>query len=188
QEKLPTATKIEVLNRWASDFQNEPEHRLPVLLELNKRLPLDVRWEDLAISRQNTGETYMQLKDPAKAAVEFQAALDYWQKQPVANPVTAQLVSQLMTALLNSKQYEAAATFAARQIARDPRQQTILGPMLRNEAETLKDVGINDNDPQKLNAALRMIDAVLNMQPPLVPRFSDDIRRFQQEIQEKMKK
>jgi HEAT repeat protein len=188
QDKLGDAKNIEVLNRWASEFQNEPEHRLPVLIALNKLLALDVRWEELAISRQNTGETYMQLGDPAKAAIEFQTALDYWQKRPVANPVTAQLVRQLMESLLASRQYAAAAAFASRQIARDPTQQTILGPMLRDEVERLHDVAIHDNDPQKLNGALRLIDAVLKMQPPLVDRFSDDIRRFQQDIQGRMKK
>jgi tetratricopeptide (TPR) repeat protein len=184
---LPYATNLEVLSRWASDFQNDLSRRLTVLLSLNDKLSQALRWSDLAMSRQNTGETYMTLGDPAKAAGYFESALDYWQKQKVANSVTVQLLTQLLDGLLAARDYEKAAAVGAKQIARDPAQQTIVGPRLKNAANTLHDDGIRDSDPKKLNDGIRLTDAILNMQPPIAERWQPEIRQWKADMQQKLK-
>lgn len=80
QRVLPYATNLVVLSRWASDFADDPSKRLLVLLVLNEKLQQNAALEDLAASRQNTGEIYLKLGDPAKAAIQFGQVLDYWQK------------------------------------------------------------------------------------------------------------
>lgn len=183
---LSTATNIAVLNRWASDLQDDPERRLPVLRALNGKLEQSGDLQALAESRQNTGETYVKLIKPAEAAAEFRQALDYWQAQRVANPVTVLLVRQLLDAELAARQYTAATDFAARQIAMDGSMQTLLGPDIRDAAQNLVNDGARTNDPQKLRDALILIDDALRMRPPL-DKYQDDLRQFQQEAQARLK-
>lgn len=189
QSLLPSATQFDVLDRWATVFQNDPVRRLAVLTQLNLKYRKELRWEDLALSRQNTGETYMQapLSDPARAALEFEAALDYWQKQGVANPVTVQLVQQFFAALFAARQYDKAAALAGKQITRDRTQQGSIGGMLKDEVNRLFDEGVRDNDPQKLKDGKSLIDAALKMQPPLDERFLSDLRQYQKDIEARLK-
>ena len=83
QSLLDTATSIQQLTQWADTFKNDPPKRLRILLSLNEKLQRDMDWETLAYSRQNTGETYMdpKLASPAKAAIQFELALNYWQEK-----------------------------------------------------------------------------------------------------------
>lgn len=184
---LPRATNLQVLNRWQSDFQSDPTHRLPVLLALNEKLQQSANAEDLAASRQNTGETYLVLHDPANAAVQFRQALDYWQKRKVANQVTVQLVKQLLQSLLDARQYTQAVDFAGKQIALDRAMQTLVGPVIRNSAERLYIDAIKNNDSEKMKDALSLIDGALKMQPPLAEQNQTDLRQFQADLQQRTK-
>jgi len=187
QSLLPSATNLEVINRWAANFQNDPSRRLPVLLSLNEKLQQRMQWVDLAASRQDTGDTYIKLGDPAKAALQFSQALDYWQQAHVANQVTIQLIQQLFNAYLAARDYKKATDFATKQIALDKSLQTLFGSTLVNEANRLRDVGDRDNDNQKLQDGLNLIDAALKMQPPLADHYQADLRQFQQDITQRMK-
>lgn len=182
----PTATNVAVLNRWVSDLQNDPIRRLPVLRALNDLLQQQSDWEDLALSRQNTGEVYLsqQVNDPARAAIQFKEALDYWQKRKIASEVTVQLSQQLMQAYLAAREYDKAADFAGKQIAMDPTMQSVLGPIIRDAAERLMKEGLNNKDPAKLADAVNLIDSALKVQPPLSGPNLADLRDFRQQIQQ----
>jgi hypothetical protein len=189
QSLLDTATNIEVLTRWSDEFKTDPPRRLQVLVALNKKLQHDMAWEQLAYSRQNTGETYMDPKigEPAKAAIQFDLALTYWQEKRTPTPVTAQLLQQLLQALLSAKDYDRAAAFGAKQIARDPAQQTTIGPRLKQAVNELHDTGLRDRDAQKLKDGVKLADAILKMQPPLAERFQEDVRQLSQDMENGMK-
>ena len=109
-----------------------------MLFALNAKLLEDRDLDNLAISRQDTGDTYMKLGQPDKAAHYFGPALDYWQSQNVSNEVTDTLVSQQMTALLKSKQYADAAAFAEKMIAANRSQQQTMGSLIVQEADALR--------------------------------------------------
>jgi HEAT repeat protein len=185
QALLPTASK-QALNNWASTrLQNEPTYRLAVLLALNAKLLQDRDLDNLAISRQNTGDTYMKLGQPDKAAHYYGPALDYWQGQNVSNEVTDTLVSAQMTALLKSRQYSDAATFAAKMIAASSQQQNTMGPLIVQEADALRDsAAANPNTPDAVDAR-HLIDEALKMKPPLDNSYQDDLRNIQKELQQK---
>ena len=186
QSLLPKAT-VQELSRWQSEFQSDPTHRLPVLLALDDKLQETMSWDDLAASRQNTGDTYLALNDPARAAIQFAQALDYWQKRKVANQVTVQLVKQLLSSLLAAKEYGQAVDFAGKQIAMDRAMQTIIGPAIRDAAERLYNDAIKNNDAEKMRDALNLIDGALKVQPPLSEQNQTDLRQFQSDLQQRMK-
>jgi HEAT repeat protein len=190
QSKLDTAVNIPALQRWADEFKNDPPRRLLVLLKLNEKLQRDMQWEQLAENQQNTGETYMDPKigDPAKAAIQFELALNYWQGKQAPAVATATLVPQALKALLAARDYDKATAFAAKQIARDPAQQTEIGPDLKNAVNQLHDDGLRANDGQKLRDGVKLAEDILKMQPPLVERSQDDVRSLMQEMQDRLKR
>ncbi|MDB5356362.1 MAG: repeat protein [Phycisphaerales bacterium] len=193
QGMLPAA-KITSLNDWATKLKDDPTHQKMVLLALNDRLqrefldnklPLEERRQreqDLALSRQNTGAVYMKLDDPAEAATLFRQAREYWQKQNVTNQTTAQLVTQLMDALLAAKHYAEAAQFASDEIGADRSQQTLMGPRIRKYVEEAVQSGIQNKDPEKLKDAAKLIAEVAKMKNPLDQRFRDDLADSKKEI------
>lgn len=195
ESKLPSASSVEVLTQEADRFQNDPAKKLFVLIALDDRLQKeskdpalpaqvrDARKESLASYQQTTGELYARLHNPEKAAAYFREALDYWQSRGAANQITLTLVRQLIDALLDSGQYAEATQFAARQIATDPAQQTLVGPEIRNAANTLVNDGIDAKNPRQLRDALKLIDAALEMSPALQPKYQDQLRAFQQQAQ-----
>jgi tetratricopeptide (TPR) repeat protein len=185
QALLPTASK-QALNNWASTrLANEPTYRLAVLLELNAKLLQDRDLDNLAISRQNTGDAYMKLGQPDKAAHYYGPGLDYWLSQNGPNVVTDTLVSDQMTALLKSRQYADAAAFAEKMIAAAPQQQETMGTAFVQEADALRDsAAANPNSPDAVDAQ-RLIDEALKMKPPLDNSYLDDLRNIQKELQQK---
>ncbi len=135
---LPTASK-EALNNWAATrLAHEPTHRLAVQLALNAKLLQDHDLDNLAISRQDTGDTYMKLGDPKEAAKYFAQALEYRQSQNDSTEVTEILIGQEMTALLKSRQYPEAAQFAQKMIAANRSQQQTMGSLIVQEADALR--------------------------------------------------
>jgi HEAT repeat protein len=188
QALLPTASK-EMLNAWAgSQLLKEPNHRLGVLLELNRKLTADRSLEDLALQQQNTGDTYLKLEPPQydQAAKYFQSALAYWQGQNVSNEVTENLVTQLMNSLLKSQQYADAARFAEKMISSSRSQQQTMGSLILEEAERLQ----NSTDAASSSAdhanALNLIDQAMKMKPPLDGSYLDDLRGIQKQLRQKL--
>ena len=185
QALLPTASK-ESLNNWASTrLAHEPGHALAVRLELNRKLLQDKDLDDLAVSQQDTGGLYMLLGQPDKAAGYFRPALDYRLSQNFTNEVTEILVTQLMTALLKSRQYADAAQFAQKMISSSRSQQQTMGSLIRQEAEALREsVTANPASTDRADA-LRLIDEAMKMKPPLDNSYLEDLRGIQKELQQK---
>jgi len=182
---LPTASK-QALNDWAATrLAHEPAHRLAVLLALNAKLQQDHDLVDLALHRQDTGDTYMKLGQPDNAARYFGQALDYWLSQNGPNEVTENLVSQEMTALLKSRQYADAAQFAEKMISASPQQQQTMGALIVQEADALRDsAAANPNSTDRADAQ-RLIDEAMKMKPPLDGSYLDELRNIQNELQQK---
>jgi HEAT repeat protein len=181
QALLPTASK-ESLNNWAATrLAHDPTYRLAVLLALNAKLLQDRDLDNLAISRQRTGEAYVELGQPDKAAQYFGPALDYWQSQNVSNEVTENLVSEQMKALLDSSQYADAAHFAEKMIAQNRSQQQTMGAAFVQKAEALRTSG----SPSDLANAQRLIDEATKMKPALDDSYLDELRNIQKELQQK---
>jgi hypothetical protein len=83
-----------------------------------------------------------------------------------------------MNALLASDQYDAACRFAAESIAANRGNQERLGPKLRNKLEML-------NQSDRTSDALRLIDQINKMDPPLADPYAGQIRQLEQSIREK---
>jgi HEAT repeat protein len=184
QGLLPGAPK-QVLNQWVQRLAREPEHRLAVLLELDRKLAADNDQENLAPAEENTGDTYIKLGQPDDAAKFFKKALDYYQQQHVANVVTEGLVTEYMNALLKAKKYPDAARFAEQVISANRADQQTMGQIIVQEADTLRAAADQNPSGTDRADALRLIGEALKMQPPLDDSYQDDLRNLQKELLQK---
>ncbi len=165
--------EIEQLNAWADKFPNAPERRLTVLETLRNKL-IDTRMEnELAVVRQNVGETYMKLGQYGKAATEFKLALDV----PRPGQVRDLLVTQLIDAYLLDGNYEEATRFGARMIAENKQYASTIRPALTNEIDRLRTVGEVEN-------ALRLVGLTLKMDPPLAENVRNDLRAIEAHLRQ----
>jgi len=185
QTLLSSGSK-ELLTAWAgTQLQHDPNNRLAVLLALNQKLTADHDLDDLAAQQENTGVTYNELGQPDQAAKYFQSALNYHQGQNAPNKVTEQLVTELMKALLDSRQYSDAARFAERMISSSRSQQETMGSLIVQKAGALRDstdAGTASNDHAD---ALKLIDEAMKMKPALDGSYLDDLRAIQKQLQQK---
>jgi HEAT repeat protein len=165
------------LAEWADRFQAQPQRRLTILRALARKYQDARREEALAIVRQTIGETLMQTNDFSEAAVFFKLALDYWQERRIEGMHTEGLIERRMTALLRSRQYPEAISFASAQIARDRAQQQTMGRLIRQEAERLRDA----DDPGN---ALALIHAAQGMEPPLPEPYAGNLNTILRDIQQ----
>ena len=184
QALLPSAPK-QLLNNWAARLLKEPEQRISVLAELNRKLLQDRDLENLAISQENTGDTYLKLRQPAQATAYFQKALEYYESQHVENQVTEHLVGELMSSYLSSRQYPEAAKFAQKMISANRSQQQTMGSMIVQATDALRDAAAQTPDGNDKADAMRLIDEALKMNPPLAASYQDDLRSIQKELQQK---
>lgn len=185
QNLLPTAPK-QALVEWASRLHGDPQRSIEVQQALNAKLQKDGDLEQLAPSRQTTGETLMKLNRPQEAAVSFQAALDYWEGKKVESSVTDLLVGQLTDALLQSKQYQQVAAFAGKQITANRAQQETMGSKIENEADRLFNEGDQKNDTTELRDALNLISEAMKIKPPLDDRYRDHLTATQKQAQDRL--
>ncbi len=172
---LPEMTP-EQLKNLADRFPDDPTRRATIQEKRRDLLVLDKRPEDLAFARQDLGNTYLELAQPEKAAVELQAALEYWRSRG-QEMMADQLVAQLLGALLKAEKHTDAAAFAAGMIATKTGFQDVVGPMIRDEAERLVQAGQEKN-------ALSLIAAVEKMDPPLARRFTAPLEALKQKATE----
>ena len=190
---------IQQLFTFADRFRNDPERRIEVFKVLAQRLtPLnDEKSQDaLAAVRQNLGAEYMELAkraatrndlDPAArqqavidnaklADMYFDLALKHFRaKDPNdTGMATSYLIELRMDALLTSKQYPAAAEFAADCIAANSQNLEAVARKISAEADRLHRQG-------KIDDALQLIDASKKKNPPLVDPTSA-MERIEAEI------
>jgi tetratricopeptide (TPR) repeat protein len=176
QALLPRATPAQ-LNRERQSLRGDPA-RLAVLLEVLvaklAQAPRPDDRRDLANFRVELGEVYAKL-DPAKAIDNFRAALTAYFNEGAGENVTVPVIQALIRAYLSAKDYVGAADFAAEMIRRDGSHQDTVGPPIRNEADRLRE----RNESQD---AIRLIDAVLKMNPPLDERFQRDLNEIRKAV------
>jgi tetratricopeptide (TPR) repeat protein len=175
----PEAPK-ESLNRWAERFKGEPQRRLDVISVLARRLAADKDAQGLATARENIGAELMKLNRPEEADHYFDLALQYYRnKNPTdQDMMTGLLVDQRMDALLASKQYDNAATFAAASITAFGGNGETVGRKIRNEADRLRNAG-------KYADAIQLIEAAKKMSPGLPEQFASMLRGIEQDVKQK---
>lgn len=160
---FPEAPK-EVLPEWAQRFNDQPERRLIILKALAEKQVKDKDEEPLAYTRENIGQVYMRLNQPAEAAAYFRLALDYWRSRQDRGMVTQGLIRQALEALLRSRQYEAAIQFAAPLLKEDPTYQEIIGAQIRSEANALL-------QSEEWAEVIKLVAEADKMTPPLDSRY-----------------
>ncbi len=153
---------------------------------LNSKLRKDGDLEQLAYSRQSTGETLLKLNRPQDAVTNFQAALDYLEGNKNDPSVTDRLVGQLMDAFLLSRQYQQAAAFAGKEIAANRAQQETMGSKIENEADRLVGDGDQKNDTAELRDALNLISEAMKIKPALDERYQLHLAATQKQAQDRL--
>jgi tetratricopeptide (TPR) repeat protein len=172
---LPSASEQQ-LARLARGFKTDRdrEMRVAILQALAARLEERGDVENLALQRQTIGDDLLKLGKAADAVPYLQKAMEYFEKQGAGGVVTETLIGQLLDAHLMAKQYAEAAAFGAHTLSRDPSQQGTVGPKLKQEADRLQAAGRSDD-------AIALIDAALAMNPPLVPRYTAQLREIREQ-------
>lgn len=202
QRSLRTAQSQQVLKSWIDKLQSQPDREVIVLEAMINKLQQDAQnappterkdlLDSLASYQQTAGKTYMDLKNPERAAVLFREALDHYEPpgQPVnLNQVTLTLVNQLMKALLDAKEYDQAVRFAREESARNAGAARGLSAAIRNRADELATAGgANQDRPINrltLTDATKLIDAAQN-EPnlKLAANDKDSLARIKSDIQD----
>jgi tetratricopeptide (TPR) repeat protein len=147
-------------------FKGQPGLRLPVLQELALRQERANNLQELALTHEDIGGTYMQLGRPREAIESFRKSLDFWLAQPVQPRVLDGLIANQMDALLAAKQFADAVKFAQQMIARDP-------PIERTAAAKIADVAETLLEEKKRGEALQLVNEAQKMTPPLKSPFAD---------------
>lgn len=162
KSRLPYAD-VAQLSNWANKFQQRPERRVEVLKVLADKFAAAKNMNDLALTRQNLGETLTRIPgdeeqmvaNAADAAVLFKQALDYHREAGAQPNVTEKLVNQYLDALLAARKYAEAGKFAGEQMEMDT-SQIMLAGRFRVEAERLR-------DQKKYSLALSLIEEALKI-------------------------
>jgi hypothetical protein len=177
---LPSANRQKL--EAEANRQSDPALRVLVRRELVKQLDDAGEVEFAAAQRQNIGDDYLtKLNQPADAVPYLRAALNYWQSKGVNPTVTTRLVPQLINAMLQARQYVPLADLGEELIKQDSdTYQTEVGYRVRNEAEAL----IASRKPGDVEAAAALIDAVLNMDPGVGPRYRPDMEKLAKQAAE----
>lgn len=189
---------ISALSFFNERFKGDPERRIEVSKVLAERLTPrnDPKSQDgLASVRSILGAEYMELArrasedpelDPAareqavidnakQADIYFDLALKHYRAKDPSDQrmTTSDLLERRMDALLTSKQYQAAADFAATSIAANPGNQEAMGRKFNAEADRLRNAA-------KLDDALRLIESAKQVQ--LAERIAMSLQRIEADV------
>lgn len=183
-DMFPTASSTS-LKEWSDRLRGDPKRQIELLKALTDKLAPANNKDDWAYEEQNLGAAYAADHHPELAAVEFQKAFGYWSAQRgELTQRTALLLQQLLTAYLDSRQYEAACKFAASQLRANRNRQNDVGPTLSNYVGSL--IAAGSRDPQKIADAKELTALALKMEPALegLPRshletYQSDLARAQ---------
>lgn len=165
------------LSQWAARLANQPERRLVVLMALadDETKAGKAQAEPLAYTEKAIGETLLSLSRPADAVKYLRQSLDFWKTREPRGMTMVGLTQELLTALLRSKQYPAAAAFGGELLAADVSNQQTVGPAMREEAQRLMDA----ND---LVGASALIGEAQKMTPAMDARYVQSLSEMEQEI------
>jgi HEAT repeat protein len=173
---LPRATPAQLNREWQA-LKNDPIKAAALLEELCRQLDRSAVAQDKEVAanfRVALGDVYKQAQ-PAKAAANYRAALDYYLRTNHGENVVTPVIQQLIDALLAARDFTGAVRFAEEMIQRDQKNQETVGPAIRNEADRLRMKGDKAG-------ALQLIDEALKMNPALDERFRQDLTGMQKEI------
>jgi hypothetical protein len=106
-----------------------------VLNILEKKLAAAKQEQDLAVTRQNLGETLLKIGRAEDASLKFLEALGYWNKPDVPAFFTHELIMQTMEALLQAKKDAEAVAFATEAIGRNPPREGDLWRRVKEEID-----------------------------------------------------
>ena len=161
--KARTSDLVSLAEFLGRNDQNDK--RLIVLESLAARAERDNEPEQLAWRQHEMADLLMtHLNQPAPAAELWQKALEY----SIANGPASTLQTRAENALrchLRARQFDSAITFAREMVGRDPAFRESVGTIVKREADELVKAG-------QTTDAGRLIDAVLNEDPPLLNALS----------------
>jgi len=181
---LPQAS-TEQINRWPGRFQFDAEKRVVVLKALADKFQQDKKLQDLAQTQQSIGEAIMKISSPTTAdeakdaATYFRLSLDFFQQNNFQPMVIEGNITQLLQALLQSKQYVEACTFAANLISQNAGNQQTVGPKFKIEAERLFLAG-------DLQSAQKLINEIRTMKPGLDTNYMKQLTDIERDIQQRL--
>lgn len=161
---------VGLLEAWAGRFPG-PEnaaHRLEVRNDYGRALRAAQQPDAVAANEQDVAEALMELNRPDEAVTHLQQAVDYYRRK--GEPLSEGLIGQVLDAQLAARQYPAAAAFAADQIKVDNGLQRLIAPKFLDQVDQLK----KDGRTADGNA---LVEAAVSMQPPLVPRYVEELKR-----------
>ncbi len=151
--KLCEKGSVTELKRLVAQF-TPPNGRTDTAVLRNRRLAIQTiieaklvdagRDEDLAIHRQNLGETLALLEKYDEAAVKFREAADYWLAAKRRPDIVDHLVLQLMETLLRAGKYADAAKFATDALDQNPAYLPNVWRPIQKETERLQKVNNED--------------------------------------------
>ena len=184
QALLPLpSTSTHDLASWADVFYREkepdpeiPDRELVVRKELARRYQAAGDRLSLAVEQQRIGEIYLNFKPPqwGESVPYLRLALNYWESFGNQPQTVVTLVQKLTYSLLRSGQYREAKQFGEQEIKRDPANQEVIGPAIRNVVDDLVRLG----DPASIKAASDLIDQALSMKPALDQRYYDSLKQL----------
>ncbi len=168
------------LNRWATDLADAPDKRLVTLQRLGDALAAAHDDKGVAQTEQTIAEAMVAVKPPryADAIASLDKALDYWRGAGKGDSDQLEaLIGARLDDTLSAGQYDDATKFAAKQIAADKIYQQAVGSRIKNKAEELSAKSPAD--------AKALIDAALQMNPPLDGRYVDQLHTIQAEMKQR---
>jgi tetratricopeptide (TPR) repeat protein len=175
---LHTATNLESLKNWSSQMRTNGniEQQIEIQKTLVQRLQQAGMPGELALEQQNLGAAYLQIRDFKDAIQPLREAMSYWNGRP--GMVAAQLVNQLMDALLGDGRYADACTFAGEQIREKSNAREVQAKIF-NYANALRDSGIKQGDARKLADVVSLVNEALKLD--LEKQFKKDLEDFERD-------
>lgn len=165
------------LQVWSDRLKSDPARRQWPLKALAEQQLKSGDEDGLATTRHDLGSVLMELGEYREAAECFGLALEYKKARNVGTAIIDSLLADRLKALLLAKDFAGAVGFAASTIAENGANQTIVGPLIKDEAERLRENGASD-------AAQELIAAAKTMQPPLNEKYQDALAAIQKSIEE----
>jgi hypothetical protein len=163
------------LNIWAERFKGNAERRKLVLQALRDQQLRDRDEDGLATTRTTLGEVLMNLNDFANAAEQFRLAREYRKTENKPGAMLAQLMDLQMKALLKARDFDAVAKFASQMSSESAENIPVVSGLIWQEAQRLRDA-------KEFQAALDLIVAARNVQPPLSERVQGELATIEKEI------
>lgn len=175
----------EQLHQYADQFLDQPDRRVQILELLADQQRRAGQAEQLAYTEQNIGDAYMKLDRYDRAVIHLKAAFGYWAQQSSGEQGmhVEGLIKGVLDAMLRSGQYQDAVQFAAPLLSADKKNQELVGPAIRKEANRL----LSDQSSEKSwRNVVDLVAQTEKMVPPLDSRYADPLRQAAEQATRKI--